>query len=67
MKITLKEIALVGVLVPAAIAVLSRRAEGTESGWINTCQGVGCHGGQPGCFWYNLPNGKRIFCFAVRP
>lgn len=67
MKISLKGIVLVGVLVPAAMAVISSRVAAKESGWINTCQGVGCHGGQPGCYWYNLPNGNRIFCFAVRP
>ena len=48
------------------LAVLPREAGATQ--WITTCQGVGCFGGSPGCYWYQAPDIQNIaLCYGSRP
>ncbi len=65
MTVTRKRILGVGIVVTFGIAFLAKSLGATQE--ITTCEGVGCFGGQPGCFWYHGNPGTTYFCFGVRP
>jgi len=49
-----------------ALAALGVRDGSTQT--ISTCQGVGCHGGSPGCYWYQAGDIQNIvYCYGTRP
>lgn len=65
---TVKRFSLFGLLFLFTALALTRHAQAKTSGWISTCDGVGCHGGQVGCYWYQARGLELImYCYGVRP
>lgn len=61
----MKRILWTSVAVQLALALLPDGAEGTQT--ITTCQAVGCHGGQPGCYWYQASGLDHVvWCYGRR-
>ena len=64
----MRAFALVGLLLPIATFAVAKHAQATTQGWISTCAGVGCHGGQVGCYWYQARGLELImYCYGIRP
>lgn len=58
-----KQLVAVALLIAGTLAVVTRALHGTVP---TTCQAVGCHGGQPGCYWYDASDSLRIMCYGRR-